>query len=40
MKRAFEAKENAIFKEISIAKYCLRPESAPLINIRKHDRIA
>ena len=39
-KRAFEAKENAIFKDISIAKNCLRPESVPLINIQKHDRIA
>ena len=39
-KRAFGTTENAIFKEISIAKNCLRPESAPLINIQKHDRIA
>ena len=39
-KRAFEAKEDAIFKKISIAKNCLRPESAPLINIQKHDQIA
>ena len=39
-KRAFEAKEKAIFKEISIAKNFLRPESTPLINIQKHDRIA
>ena len=39
-KRAFEAKGNAIFKEISIAKNCLRSESAPLTNIQKHDGIA
>ena len=33
-KRAFEAKQKAffiIFKGISVAKTCLRPESAPLI---------
>ena len=39
-KRAFEAKEKAIFKEIPIAKSFLRPESAPLVNIQKHDRMA
>ena len=39
-KRAFEAKGNAIFKEISIAKNCLRSESAPLTKTQKHDRIA
>ena len=34
MKRAFEVKQEAfliIFKGLSVAKHCLRPESAPLM---------
>ena len=34
MKRAFEVKQKAffiIFKGLSVAKNCLRPESAPLV---------
>ena len=40
--RTIEAKLKAIFiilEGISIAKSCLRPESAPLTNIQKHYRI-
>ena len=40
MKRAFEVKQEAlfiIFKGLSIAKNCLRPDSAPLTWIHQHS---